>query len=783
MQIKKVYIQNFKGIRKKAVIDLTGTPLTILNGPNGFGKTTIFDVIELCLRGRLARADKYEGITKHTADYYKAFYQNDTSEDVILKICLSDGNIDHVIIKRLDKDSEGRTDGGRRFRADAWQLFETYYTNNLTGFEESPNFPGLQQITQQYIDQLFFPGQGISLVNLFPLFHYLQQEENIYFLKMNEVEKKESLNFLFQTQQASQEYNRAFKVANGLAITKSALQRRIGEIGLTTNESQTTSYKKLISWRIQNWDQEDPFQNAPTTRLPATFEEYRTHIQNLINFAKAFDLAEYTKLQTRNALQEILRSEWLINTLVIYNLLASEKLAQLRRQHELNRSYKKYRDDFTHYMIDESIMTAFNYSADQLKSIQTVFAQRQGLGEQTTSLSDIMRDLNDARDRVMGQFLELRRHGHIENDTNCPLCNAQWENMDTLMASYDFKTDQMQNLLNGQERLRIELDNKIENETIKPLQAKIDSYLIAPEHAIDDAFYAHVIERAGNYTTATTWLKFFQDHQYDISDFQISTNTTVDAINAQADLLRQHLQQLVFSISVDESKVQNGSIYRDYYQSITSNILGEEALTQKLAYITEQYDVGRLTTVRKLNERLDRVTAALVSAERVRSQLEKVIFDYKKAMIEKIKIPFYIYSGKILQHFQQGYGIFVDVRENTNRIRFLADQTSNHDAIHQLSTGQLAVVSIAFCLALNKVYTLPSHFKFLAIDDPVQTLDDINIYSLVDLIRHEFNDWQLLISTHDENVANFLKYKFDKFSMPATKLNVQATFYESQSAD
>jgi exonuclease SbcC len=206
----------------------------------------------------------------------------------------------------------------------------------------------------------------------------------------------------------------------------------------------------------------------------------------------------------------------------------------------------------------------------------------------------------------------------------------------------------------------------------------------------------------------------------------------------------------------------------------------EYSLIEKLTFITEKYNVSRLVSTQRLAARLASVSDTLQHVERVRSQLGAAIFDFKKAMIEKIKIPFYIYSGKILQHFQQGYGIFVDVRQNTNRIRFLADDSSDHDAIHQLSTGQLAVVSTAFCLALNKVYTLPSHFKFLAIDDPVQTLDDINIYSLVDLIRHEFPDYQLLISTHDENVANFIKYKFEKFSITVQKLNVQSTFYESQ---
>lgn len=48
MKIKKIYIENFKGIKDKKIITFDDQS-SLLIGPNGFGKTTIFDVLELCL--------------------------------------------------------------------------------------------------------------------------------------------------------------------------------------------------------------------------------------------------------------------------------------------------------------------------------------------------------------------------------------------------------------------------------------------------------------------------------------------------------------------------------------------------------------------------------------------------------------------------------------------------------------------------------------------------------------------------------------------------------------
>ena len=148
-------------------------------------------------------------------------------------------------------------------------------------------------------------------------------------------------------------------------------------------------------------------------------------------------------------------------------------------------------------------------------------------------------------------------------------------------------------------------------------------------------------------------------------------------------------------------------------------------------------------------------------------------------MVEKIKIPFFIYTAKILQNYQQGMGIFLWTKENSDAIRFLTDNSSDHDAMHHLSSGQLAVVSLAFYLAINKTYNVSESLKFLAIDDPIQEMDVLNIHSFIELMRHEFiNDYQLIFSTHIDSHALYLKYKFEKMKDDSVQMiNVQDQFY------
>ncbi|MBU9848613.1 AAA family ATPase, partial [Rahnella aceris] len=55
-QISKIEVSSFKAF-KQVSLDLKNSSLLTLDGPNGFGKTSIFDAIELLLTGQIKRID------------------------------------------------------------------------------------------------------------------------------------------------------------------------------------------------------------------------------------------------------------------------------------------------------------------------------------------------------------------------------------------------------------------------------------------------------------------------------------------------------------------------------------------------------------------------------------------------------------------------------------------------------------------------------------------------------------------------------------------------------
>ena len=55
IKLGRLRLDNFKSFNKPFLTDFSDTDLFIFDGPNGFGKTTIFDAIELCLTGKIGR--------------------------------------------------------------------------------------------------------------------------------------------------------------------------------------------------------------------------------------------------------------------------------------------------------------------------------------------------------------------------------------------------------------------------------------------------------------------------------------------------------------------------------------------------------------------------------------------------------------------------------------------------------------------------------------------------------------------------------------------------------
>jgi len=75
-----------------------------------------------------------------------------------------------------------------------------------------------------------------------------------------------------------------------------------------------------------------------------------------------------------------------------------------------------------------------------------------------------------------------------------------------------------------------------------------------------------------------------------------------------------------------------------------------------------------------------------------------------------------------------------------------------------LSSSQLNVLAVSAFLALNLSVPSPA-LATVALDDPLQSLDNVNLLGLSDLLRRLRTQRQVILSTHDDRLASLLERK------------------------
>lgn len=80
------------------------------------------------------------------------------------------------------------------------------------------------------------------------------------------------------------------------------------------------------------------------------------------------------------------------------------------------------------------------------------------------------------------------------------------------------------------------------------------------------------------------------------------------------------------------------------------------------------------------------------------------------------------------------------------------------DPLLVLSTSQANIVALSYFLAMS-LSMRSEGLPFLLLDDPVQSMDDVNVLGFADLCRHLREDRQLIVSTHERRLSGLLERK------------------------
>ena len=109
IRLQSVSIKNFRAYRKPQRFDL-GADVTVLYGPNGFGKTSFFDAIDFATTGEIGRL----GLGGHAnkAKFNKtAAHLDSTPENSVVSLTFTSNGVERKVVRRVSSRMHPRLDG------------------------------------------------------------------------------------------------------------------------------------------------------------------------------------------------------------------------------------------------------------------------------------------------------------------------------------------------------------------------------------------------------------------------------------------------------------------------------------------------------------------------------------------------------------------------------------------------------------------------------------------------------------------------------------------------
>lgn len=813
--IKSVRVRNFKCFNNLRYyeynIDDHRNPI-IFTGPNGFGKTTFFDAVELTFSKKITRFDV--SIERQSSDLKK-------------NILLYDGNADgYIVCTMVNKSNDYLS-----------ILVKIDHNLHCLNFNESLSYGILNSnISTDELDSCIYDYQewktDLSEFNVleyskeyFNVFYYVSQAESVHFLKNSITSRKQSLDVLLDIDDLSEKVDFIENTLIGKQINTPnvIINRKIAELDSLIN-NDIILYKQKQSdvlaingipyspiFIIDNesnrpfWDKEDA-NGAPAEILQDALNE----LEQLHHFVMDYEdyLLYLWNQEINNALHNGINDYLLSREFIVDDKIDISKIneAIIHKRNIL----KLYNNSA---FICSEVIEPNKYNKAGLKELQTLFndvicfdvdavgvacEELMSLKEKLSSRQTVIKSLEKAR-----VSLFEAKASYNEDDYKCPYCGQAYDNVSALNTAYESTQLFLNSEMDEDLKKYTELEKEIKN-TLSESKEKIRS--------IFDSIGTQKIQTLPNEIDTLELLKIdvkrindvlflYPLFEKDKSWESLSLIEKVHELNRIAlDSKKTYSNSLFIS---NFEKYNYGVIYNAHPNIKWHNqvlLKDENNVNNKKHYIENLIIQRNNNELQKIHKRLSENVCQYLKLKKLYADIKSikdiyidVIQNYKNQIINKLKVPLLIYTSKLLQTHQNGMGVFI----NENEMRFVTNGDTKNDILNTFSSGQLAGFVLAFLFSMNKLYAndLPDEEKslengnssetrkksddigFILIDDPVQTMDDINIASLIEVLRNDFNGKQIILSTHELDKENYILYKFLKYNMLGQAFNVKDELY------
>lgn len=796
-KVKSVRLKNFKCFDASKyyefVLDDTKNPI-ILTGPNGFGKTTFFDAIELVFSNKITRFN--EAIEKGNTDLQKNVLLNEADSDGYIVCTLINENRECLtLIARIDHG-----------------MHKVNYSDSITYgiINESVSSENLDVCIREYSDWR----KSISEFDVlkyskenFAVYYYVSQAESVHFLKQSISQRKDAMNALLDLGD----------VDNWVKFLQEKL---IGKTASSPNVVINEEIKSLDVKINEDIDQLKAFGAIEESGCEFKFF-------NIINLrdrdsAPLWDsekLEEVDASELERGVKDIDRISHFVNDYDDYKKhLWNKKLeaAMVNGVDDclLSRDYvkdKKIDIDGIKHIIESKnrVITIFNnsaffrskeivpgdYSADGMRKLKQIFPESvlfdiEDVQSMCTNLIEMRKRLS-SKQAVIKKMESARialyeaNEKFDENTDKCPYCGHQYGESIKLKEAYKSAYAHLEKE-NGEElRKYNELLKKLE-EAVKESKDALNKEI----GSLSDSGVTVLLDEVRRLSAFISDKKRIEDVEMLIPLVAVDKAfEDMGKPEQKNELQRMFIEaKKVFS---NEDFTNNLSLYAydsllEEYPDIEwteQNLLQDEKMVDnKKGYIKAAINSKKNEKANEIKARIKKNIRRWKALKAIREDLKNIqkvysdaIESYKNQILKRLRVPLLIYTGKILQDYQNGLGVFISKDE----MRFVTNGDVKHDILNTFSSGQLSGFVLAFLFSMNKQYVKESEddLGFILIDDPVQTMDDINISSMIEVLRNDFKDRQIILSTHETDKENYILYKFFKYNRIGQSFNVKDQLY------
>lgn len=774
-------------------IDDSRNPV-VLSGPNGFGKTTFFDAIELIFSKNITRLDK--AIESKRTNLGKNILLNKADKDGYVILTLKNESAEFVTLFAKILNTNHKL-----------ELEKSVFYGELLRMVSTEELDQVLENYEDWTDEINNENIRYRAEN-FNVYYYVSQAESVHFLKKSISDRKNAMNVLLNTDTIDERISyieeligkrngvNGYIVNDEIISLDNQIKEKIKRLKILKNENLNNTHqeKKNVDIGLFEDDSELFFWDSPKVTEWKVLEIKRAEreLENLISFLENKD--DYNNFLWNRDVKKVQKSKALEDYRDYRKYILGEKISLDRINEDLDSWDNKIQIYNSSVMFQQEVPEAANFHEEDIRKLKTLIPQLKefdftiikNISEEILNLKSMLSTNQKVIEKLVNarKALKIANDEHNEHSKVCPFCNTKFSEEKLLNDGFEEVDNLLQKesgdvgerIINKQKELTTVAAEvkKIIIPYIKGTDENVVQVLVHNKIAVQD-----FINDSGRISNVEKVVHYLENTDF---NYQIDNNNIIIEIQrVLAGLIKKIKNEEFENLYAKHEYDKVNLKYREHIEDLRAKEF-IDLLLQKKKYLESIIDEIDNAEMQEIREKLKVLLVRKIRMEKIRKRLndlEKVykgsIERFENLTLEKLRVPLLIYTGKILQDYQNGLGVFVSKDE----MRFVSNGDAKHDILNTFSSGQLSGFVLAFLFAMNKQYIKKSsdELGFILIDDPVQTMDDINISSLIEVLRNEFSEKQIILSTHEIDKENYILYKFYKYNQLGQSFNVKEEMY------